>query len=60
MYTVSVEKYGYKARTIETQKFDDKKAANKAKRALSKKYELQSYAGHTVNFSTFLELFTNY
>jgi hypothetical protein len=60
MYTVTIEKYGHKAGVIETASFDNKKDANKAKRELSKKYDLQKHAGHTVNYSTFLELFTNY
>jgi hypothetical protein len=60
MYTVTIEKYGHNARVIETAAFDNKKDANKAKHELSKKYDLQKHAGHTVNYSTFLELFTNY
>jgi len=60
MYTVTIEKYGHNAGKIETQSFDNKKDANKAKRELTKKYELQKHAGHIVNYSTFLELFTNY
>lgn len=40
--------------------FDSKKDAQKFKREMIKKFELQNHGGYIVNYSSGLELFTNY
>jgi hypothetical protein len=43
-----------------TGEFKEKKEAQKFKREMMKKFELINHAGHIVNYSENLELFTNY
>lgn len=70
-FTVTVKEYDVsldvqemgvpnKPKTFETLSFDTKKAANKAKRELIKKYDMKKYHNNIVNFSKQIELLTNY
>jgi hypothetical protein len=45
---------------IEEKEFNEKKEANKFKKELIKKYNLIKHAGHIVNYSDQIELWTNY
>ena len=61
VYTVTIEKdLGSKTEVLEDSFFDDKKVANKFKKEMTKKYNLKKHAGHIVNYSDQVELFTNY
>jgi len=62
MYKVTVENIN---RTncldfIENKSFDTKKEANKFKREMMKTHGMINHAGHTVNYNTQTELYTNY
>jgi len=60
-YTVTIEKdLGNKNETLEDSFFNDKKTANKFIKEMIKKYNLKKHAGHIVNYSDQIELFTNY
>lgn len=45
---------------IETLTFETLKEAKKSARQLKKKYEMISHAGHVVNYTKHIELYTNY
>jgi len=45
---------------VEEQTFESKAEANKFTKEMMKKYDLKKHAGHIVNYSKQLEMFTNY
>ncbi len=65
-FTVSIKtmvsKYaqGQKEKTVVEKEFDIEKDAKKFVKELMKKYGMQKHAGHIVNYSDSIELFTNY
>ena len=59
-FRITIEKIGTPGiEIIETTVVETLKEARKQIRLLMKKYGLTRYAGHTVNFSTQIELHTN-
>jgi len=60
-YTISIEKdLGNTIKTLETLSFDTLKLARKNIKPMIKKYNLERHAGHVVNYSTQMELWTNF
>ena len=59
-YKITIEKESKKINIIENKEFDSKNEANKFKIEMIKKYKLIKHAGHIVNYSKGVELYTNY